>query len=59
MAEIAATRSLNAQLFFVMQHTKRSIKKDPTAPIEITTAPFTRPNIFGTARMKKVRVPKK
>ena len=26
-AEIAATRSLNAQLFFVMQHTKRSIKK--------------------------------
>ena len=29
-AEIAATRSLNAQLFFVMQHTKRSIKKDPT-----------------------------
>ena len=31
-AEIAATRSLNAQLFFVMQHTKRSIKKIP--PIE-------------------------
>ena len=29
-ADIAATRSLNAQLFFVMQHTKRSIKKDPT-----------------------------
>ena len=29
-AEIAATRSLNAQLFFVMQHTKRSIKKDST-----------------------------
>ena len=29
-AEIAATRSLNAQLFFVMQHTKRCIKKDPT-----------------------------
>ena len=29
-AEIAATRPLNAQLFFVMQHTKRSIKKDPT-----------------------------
>ena len=29
-AEIATTRSLNAQLFFVMQHTKRSIKKDPT-----------------------------
>ena len=29
-AEIAATRSLNVQLFFVMQHTKRSIKKDPT-----------------------------
>ena len=29
-AEIAATRSLNAQLFFVMQHTNRSIKKDPT-----------------------------
>ena len=28
--EIAATRSLNAQLFLVMQHTKRSIKKDPT-----------------------------
>ena len=26
-AEIAATRSLNAHLFFVMQHTKRSIKK--------------------------------
>ena len=38
-AEIAATRSLNAQLFFVMQHTKRSIKKIP--PIEITTSwPF-------------------
>ena len=31
-AEITATRSLNAQLFFVMQHTKRSIKKIP--PIE-------------------------
>ena len=29
-AEIAATRSLNAQLFFVRQHTKHSIKKDPT-----------------------------
>ena len=34
-AEIAATRSLNAQLFFVMQHTKRQrmkafYKKDPT-----------------------------
>ena len=29
-AEIAATRSLNAQLFFIMQHTERSIKKDPT-----------------------------
>ena len=29
-AEIAATRSLNAQLFFVMQHTKHSIKKDST-----------------------------
>ena len=29
-AEIAATRSLNAQLFFVIQHTKRSIKKDST-----------------------------
>ena len=29
-AEIATTRSLNAQLFFVMQHTKRSIKKDST-----------------------------
>ena len=29
-AEVAATRSLNAQLFFVMQHTKRSIKKDST-----------------------------
>ena len=29
-AEIVTTRSLNAQLFFVMQHTKRSIKKDPT-----------------------------
>ena len=28
--EIAATRSLNAQLFFVMQHTKYSIKKDST-----------------------------
>ena len=38
-AEIAATRSLNAQLFFVMQHRKRSIKKIP--PIEITTSwPF-------------------
>ena len=38
-AEIAATRSLNAQLFFVMQHTKCSIKKIP--PIEITTSwPF-------------------
>ena len=38
-AEIAATGSLNAQLFFVMQHTKRSIKKIP--PIEITTSwPF-------------------
>ena len=38
-AEIAATGSLNAQLFFVMQHTKRSIKKTP--PIEITTSwPF-------------------
>ena len=38
-AEIAATRSLNAQLFFVMQHTKLSIKKIP--PIEITTSwPF-------------------
>ena len=38
-AEIAATRSLNAQLFFVMQHTKRSIKEIP--PIEITTSrPF-------------------
>ena len=38
-AEIAATRSLNAQLFFVMQHTKRSIKKIP--PIEFTTSwPF-------------------
>ena len=38
-AEIATTRSLNAQLFFVMQHTKRSIKKIP--PIEITTSwPF-------------------
>ena len=38
-AEVAATRSLNAQLFFVMQHTKRSIKKIP--PIEITTSwPF-------------------
>ena len=24
-----------------------------------TKAPFTRPKIFGTARMKKVRVPKK
>ena len=37
--EIAATRSLNAQLFFLMQHTKRSIKKIP--PIEITTSwPF-------------------
>ena len=37
--EIAATRSLNAQLFFVMQHTKRSIKKIPH--IEITTSwPF-------------------
>ena len=35
-AEIAATRSLNAQLFFLMQHTKRSIKKIP--PIEITTS---------------------
>ena len=29
-AEIATVRSLNAQLFFVMQQTKRSIKKDPT-----------------------------
>ena len=29
-AEIAATRSLNAKLFFVRQHTKRSIKKDPS-----------------------------
>ena len=29
-AEIAATRSLNVQLFLVMQHTKCSIKKDPT-----------------------------
>ena len=29
-AEIAATRSLNAQRFFIMQHTKGSIKKDPT-----------------------------
>ena len=29
-AEIAATRSLNAQLFFIMQHPKGSIKKDPT-----------------------------
>ena len=29
-AEIAATRSLNAQLFFVVQHTKRCVKKDPT-----------------------------
>ena len=38
-AEIAATRSVNAQLFFLMQHTKRSIKKIP--PIEITTSwPF-------------------
>ena len=38
-AEIAATRSLNAQLFFLMQHTRRSIKKIP--PIEITTSwPF-------------------
>ena len=38
-AEIAATGSLNAQLFFVIQHTKRSIKKIP--PIEITTSwPF-------------------
>ena len=38
-AKIAATSSLNAQLFFVMQHTKRSIKKIP--PIEITTSwPF-------------------
>ena len=38
-AEIAATRSLNAQLFFVMQHTKRSIKK--ILPIEITKSwPF-------------------
>ena len=33
-AEIAATRSLNAQLYLVMQHTKRSLKKIP--PIEIT-----------------------
>ena len=39
-AEIAATRSLNAQLFFVMHHTKRSIKKK-IPPIEISTAwPF-------------------
>ena len=38
-AEIAATRSLNAQLFFVTQRTNRSIKKIP--PIEITTSwPF-------------------
>ena len=38
-AEIATTRSLNVQLFFIMQHTKRSIKKIP--PIEITTSwPF-------------------
>ena len=38
-AEIAVTRSLNAQLFFVMQHTTRSIKKIPA--IEITTSwPF-------------------
>ena len=38
-AEIAATTSLNAQLFFVMQQTKRSIKEIP--PIEITTSwPF-------------------
>ena len=38
-AKIAATSSLNAQLFFVMQHTKHSIKKIP--PIEITTSwPF-------------------
>ena len=29
-AEIAATRSLNAPLFFVMQHTKRCIKKEIT-----------------------------
>ena len=29
-AEIVATRSLNAQLFFIMQHPKGSIKKDPT-----------------------------
>ena len=40
-AEIAATRSLNAQLFFVTQRTKRSIKKEPTEHIEITTSwPF-------------------
>ena len=39
VAEIATTRSLNAQLFFVMQRTKRSIKKIPA--IEITTSwPF-------------------
>ena len=35
-AEIAATRSLNSQLFLVMQHTKRSIKK--ILPIEITSS---------------------
>ena len=30
VVEIAATRSLNAQLFFIKQHTKRSMKRGPT-----------------------------